>query len=214
MYSTHTKIQNNRTNILGEKHMLEILLLLIIFSLDTLLVSMSYSINKITLSFKSCLIIASICSLSLLFALLISNTFKNFFNPDLGNIISFIILGLLGIYNLVQEKVKAIISKYKNKIVNIYLDQTNADLDNSKNLNCKEAILLSIILSLDSLVGGISIGFMKYNIFLILLESIIINISFINIGSIIGKKLNTIINFNTSYITGIILILLAILKII
>lgn len=193
--------------------MFEIFILLVIFSLDTLFVSISYSIKNIKISLKSTLLISLICLFSLLISLFITNNFKHILNQDIGKIISSIILLILGLYNLFQNKIKKNL-KSKNKIIEIYLDETKADLDNSKNISYKEALLLSTILSLDSLLGGVSIGFMKYNLFYIIILSFILNVLFILCGILIGKNLRNVYNFNTSYISGVILLLIAILKII
>ena len=193
--------------------MFEIFILLVIFSLDTLFVSISYSIKNIKISLKSTLLISLICLFSLLISLFITNNFKHILNQDIGKIISSIILLILGLYNLFQNKIKKNL-KSKNKIIEIYLDETKADLDNSKNISYKEALLLSTILSLDSLLGGVSIGFMKYNLFYIIILSFILNVLFILCGIFIGKNLRNVYNFNTSYISGAILLLIAILKII
>lgn len=193
--------------------MFEIFILLVIFSLDTLFVSISYSIKNIKISLKSTLLISLICLFSLLISLFITNNFKHILNQDIGKIISSIILLILGLYNLFQDKIKKNL-KSKNKIIEIYLDETKADLDNSKNISYKEALLLSTILSLDSLLGGVSIGFMKYNLFYIIILSFILNVLFILCGILIGKNLRNFYNFNTSYISCVILLLIAILKII
>ena len=193
--------------------MFEIFILLVIFSLDTLFVSISYSIKNIKISLKSTLLISLICLFFLLISLFITNNFKHILNQDIGKIISSIILLILGLYNLFQNKIKKNL-KSKNKIIEIYLDETKADLDNSKNISYKEALLLSTILSLDSLLGGVSIGFMKYNLFYIIILSFILNVLFILCGILIGKNLRNVYNFNTSYISGAILLLIAILKII
>ena len=191
--------------------MIQILLLLTVFSLDTLLVSIAYSIKKINISYTSAFIISFISSISLLFALIIGNLFKIFLTPNISNIIGFIFLLILGIHNIFQEKIKNKISKYDNKMVEIYLDETKADLNNSKNLNYKEAILLSIILSIDSLIGGISISFMNHNIIFIIVYLLALNVCFLKLGNYLFKKLDRILNLNTSYISGIILIILAII---
>lgn len=193
--------------------MLEMLILLIIFSIDTLLVCSTYAIRKIKIPLKSILIISFICSISLFISLNISKCLNHIINKNISNIITFIILIMLGLYNIYGDKIKYKLSKKnKNKLIDIFIDETKADLNNSKNLDYKEAIILSVILSFDSLLGGISIGFIKYNIFFVLSLSFLINIIFIILGNILGSKIDKYINFNTSYISGIILIMLGILK--
>lgn len=192
--------------------MLEIFILIILFTIDSFIVSMAYSTKKIKIPNKSLFIIASICSFSLLISLFLSSLISKITMFDLGKYISFIALIILGFYNMFQEEIKGILKyRKKGKFLNIFLDETKADFDNSKILSLKESVFLSIILSLDSLLGGLSIGFMNYNILGVILLSFIANLFFIKSGLLIGEKLIKF-NFDTSYVSGIILILLAISK--
>ena len=186
--------------------MLETILLLIIFCIDLLLVCITYSINKIKIPFKSGLIISSVCCISLIIS--------SIFSSILCNIICFLILLILGLYNIFSDKIKNVLSKNHNKLFQIYVDETKADLNNSKNLNRVEALILSIILSLDSFVGGISIDFTKNNLCFVVFLFFFINIIFIILGNIIGNSVSKYINFNTSYICGILLIIIGIFKLI
>ena len=194
--------------------MLETILLLIIFCIDLLLVCITYSINKIKIPFKSGLIISSVCCISLIISSIFSNLIFNNMNSILCNIICFLTLLILGLYNIFSDKIKNVLSKNHNKLFQIYVDETKADLNNSKNLNRIEALILSIILSLDSFVGGISIDFTKNNLFFVVFLFFFINIIFIILGNIIGNSVSKYINFNTSYICGILLIIIGIFKLI
>ena len=125
----------------------------------------------------------------------------------------FLLLFMLGLYNIFQDKIKNLISNNNdNKLVKVYLDETSADFDDSKNLSFSESIVLALILSFDSLIGGISIGLLHSNQYLILVSVFVINIILFWIGKNIGKKLRNLVNFNLSYISGMIIILIAILK--
>ncbi|MBQ7140492.1 MAG: manganese efflux pump, partial [Bacilli bacterium] len=114
--------------------------------------------------------------------------------------------------NVFQDSIKKLLKNYNNKLINIYLDETKADFNDSKNLNYVEAFNLSLILSFDSLLGGLSIGISYNYILYIIILSFIINLSFLKLGLYIGKKI-TLININTSYISGLILIIISFFKI-
>ena len=83
--------------------MLETILLLIIFCIDLLLVCITYSINKIKIPFKSGLIISSVCCISLIISSIFSNLIFNNMNSILCNIICFLILLILGLYNIFSD---------------------------------------------------------------------------------------------------------------
>lgn len=191
--------------------MLEIIILIIIFSIDVLFVSISYSIKNIKIPFNALLMISFICSFSLLISVLFSYSINCFINNTLKNFISFLILFLMGLYNIFQERIKRLFKDSNNKLLNIYFDETKADFNNSQNLNQREAFNLSLILSIDTLFGGFSIGLVYNYILFITILSFIINIVFLELGFFLGKKIK-LLNINTSYILGIILIILGILK--
>ena len=97
-------------------------------------------------------------------------------------------------------------------MIKIYIDEIKADLDNSKVLNYNEALFLGIALSIDSLATGFSIGLGNVSYLFFLIVPFIMNIISILLGQFIGKKIG--VKFNLSYLNGIILILISLLKLI
>jgi len=193
--------------------MFSIYFIIIMFSIDNFLVSTSYSIKGINISFQYILVICLTNTLSLLLSFIFSDILELFLSDMIIKFIGFIILFSLGIYNMFQGKIKSYFSnKKRNRFINAYLDETKADFDNSKNLGLSETLVLSLILSLDSLIGGISIGIFNLNYIYFLIVMFIINFIFLILGKYIGKYLNQIINFNLSYLCGFIITLVAILK--
>ena len=141
--------------------------------------------------------------------------------------ISFTILTFLGIYYLFESIVKSYLQK-RSKIdrnvkfklfnvwiiINIYIDETKADLDNSKNLSSKEALYLASALSLDSLAIGFGSSLGNINYIHVILLSLIFGMIAIWSGLFIGKNLAKKSKINLSWLAGIILIILAFLKLI
>lgn len=190
--------------------MISLLFIIIMFSIDNFLVSTSYSIKNIDINNKNILIICISNTLSIFISLIFGNVLELFLSETIVKFIGFIILFSLGIYNMFQDEIKKYFSvKKRNKIINVYIDETKADFDNSKNLGLNESLVLSLILSLDSLAGGISIGFLDLNIICILTVAFIINYALLILGKYIGKYLNKYITFNLSYLCGFIIILIA-----
>lgn len=193
--------------------MLSILFLVMIFSFDSFLVSIAYSIKKINISFSYIVLISFVSVISLLFSVHVSKTLMLMLPELFLKMIGFLFLFILGLYNILQDKIKNLLSNNKNnKLVRVYLDETNADFDNSKNLGFSESIVLSFILSLDSLIGGISVGLLNINQYFLLIIVFIINIILFLLGNLIGQKLSNLLNVNLSYISGIMIIVIAILK--
>ncbi len=191
--------------------MFDIFLLIFIFSLDSFLVSIAYSIKKIKINCLCLIIISLVNVLSILFSVYIGIFISLFISKQVLKIISFLILVCLGLYNILDDFIQ---NKFINdsKILKIIIDKSNADLDKSNNISVYEAIILSFVLSIDSFLGSISIGFSNIPILILLIIVFITNLLFLLIGKYLGSKLNSILNINFSYISGIIIILIALLR--
>lgn len=207
--------------------MLETLLLVFVLSLDAFVASVAYGTNRIKIPFLSIAIISTICSGLLAVSLFLGSIVRNIIPGKIAISISFVILLLLGVYYLFEGLIKTYLKKNpsSNKriklrllnlhlILDIYLDETKADFDDSKNLNSKEALYLAVALSIDSLAVGFanSLGDIDY-IFTILLSFLAGIISVVS-GLFIGRRLVNTIKVDLSWLSGVILIALAILKLV
>ncbi|SDZ10543.1 putative sporulation protein YtaF [Proteiniborus ethanoligenes] len=207
--------------------MLETLLLVFVLSLDAFVASVAYGTNRIKIPFLSISIISTICSGLLAVSLFLGSIVRNIIPGKIAISISFVILLLLGVYYLFEGLIKTYLKKNpsSNKriklrllnlhlILDIYLDETKADFDDSKNLNSKEALYLAVALSIDSLAVGFanSLGDIDY-IFTILLSFLAGIISVVS-GLFIGRRLVNTIKVDLSWLSGVILIALAILKLV
>ena len=97
-------------------------------------------------------------------------------------------------------------------IIDIYIDETKADLDNSKTISLNEALYLAIALSIDSIAIGFGTGIGNINYFAVVILSLIWDIIAIWSGLFLGEKFIEKINVDLSWLSGILLILLAFLK--
>ena len=134
-----------------------------------------------------------------------------FINPYALKFICFAILFLLGLYNIFQDNIKVLFSKSNIKLLRIFSDETLTDIDKSCNLELKESLFLAFVLSFDSLFGGFVINFVN-NYLLLVLFIFLLNILFISIGLNLGNKISNIISIKTSYITGILIIIISIIN--
>ncbi len=205
--------------------MIETLLLVFTLSLDAFIASIAYGTNEIKMPFTSISIINITCTSFLAFSLFLGSMVKKVIPENITLFASFIILMLLGVFYLFQSLFKSSILKtsisnkkiklrISNLIINIYIDETSADLNKSKNLNPKEALYLATALSLDSLAIGFSSSLTDINYAQIIFFSLFADMVAVWSGLLIGRKLVEKSNFNISWLSGIILIILAIMKII
>lgn len=205
--------------------MTEVLLLVFALSLDAFVASIAYGTNNIKIPLVSVAIINIACSSILTISLFLGLIIKGLIPGNATSIISFLILMLLGIFYLFQSLIKAYIIKVSNLnkevrlkmadlIINIYVDETNADFDNSKNLSPKEALYLGIALSLDSLAVGFGSSLGDINYIQVIFLSLCFGMVAIWLGMFIGKKIVEKSNINISWLSGVILIILAVMKLV
>jgi putative sporulation protein YtaF len=206
--------------------MLESLLLVSSLCIDSFVASIAYGTSKIHIPNISKIIINLVCTLTLACSLLIGSILKSFLPSNLPVILGFFLLMLLGIYRLFESIFKSYISKYSRSdkpltfkifdfkfILQVYADEIKADFDNSKSLNIKESFYLGLALSLDSLAVGIGSSLCNVNYFEVLILCFIIGLISVSFGSFLGKKFAQKLNLNLSWLSGALLILLAILRI-
>jgi putative sporulation protein YtaF len=206
--------------------MLESLLLVSSLCIDSFVASIAYGTSKIHIPHISKIIINLVCTITLACSLLIGSILKSFLPSNLPVILGFFLLMLLGIYRLFESIFKSYISKYSRSdkpltfkifdfkfILQVYADEIKADFDNSKSLNIKESFYLGLALSLDSLAVGIGSSLCNVNYFEVLILCFIIGLISVSFGSFLGKKFAQNLNLNLSWLSGALLILLAILRI-
>lgn len=205
--------------------MVETLLLVFTLSLDAFVASIAYGTNEIKVPFVSIAIINITCSSLLAFSLFLGSIVKKIIPEGITLLISFLTLMLLGIFYLFQGLIKSHIAKTpaSNKevklkvsdlIISIYIDETNADFNNSKNLSPKESLYLATALSLDSLAIGFSSSLAGINYIQVIFFSLLYGVIAIQLGLLIGRKLVEKSDINISWLSGAILMILAITKII
>lgn len=204
---------------------LEAVMLVSALSMDAFVASFAYGTNKIKIPFRSVAVISVICSSILAAALLLGGAVRSVIPPYLTGIICFIILFLLGIVKLCDSTVKSLIRKKKNMhkelafsllhlnfILNIYADPEEADSDMSKILSPGEAASLAVALSLDGLAVGFGAALAKVNPVQIVGISLVTSIIAVMSGCFVGNKIAEKVSLNLSWLSGVMLMILALLK--
>ena len=191
-------------------------LLVLIVVIDAFFVSFSYGSQGIRIPWSSALLISGVSTVFLVLSSL------GQLSREVAVWLSFGILFLLGCLELFQNGLKAALRKRADAVrqlsfrwsgiafaVTVYLDETKADADCSKNLSPKEALLLGVILSLDALGAGFGCGLSDHDLPLLCGLSLLMHLAVILLGQRFGKKTAGKLPKPLLNLNGVLLILLA-----
>lgn len=205
------------------------ILLAISTSIDSFGIGITYGVKNTKISLPAILILIiisiSITSLSLCFGNILLLLLPDFILYFLG---SFLLI-LMGVFIIFQSiyKPKKLKKKDSSKktyhffieslglTIQIIKDPISSDLDNSKNIDWKEALYLGIALSIDSFCIAISGTFLGINSFIFPIMVASFQIIFISFGKFVGKNFIKLLNISDnmcSILSGILLIFIGIAK--
>ncbi|MCL1900926.1 MAG: sporulation membrane protein YtaF [Firmicutes bacterium] len=198
-------------------------------SVDCLVAGLAYGSDKIKIPFVSGLIINLICSGILAISLFLGGLIGDYIPQEITLIIACSILIFMGLHKLISSVLKAVFKKKEHSpkeikfslfgfqfTLKICRPPQDYDTDKNKILSPKEAAFLAVALSIDGLAAGISAGlaFSGFAFYLtIIIISFIPDFLFLYAGHFVGNKIARKIPINLSFVSGLLLILLALLKI-
>ena len=210
------------------------LFLAISSSIDSFGIGITYGIRNTKISNLAKFILFIISFVVSLFAVYLGDFLKDLLPDNIANYIGAFLLILLGGFVLFQALRKNIVKdnkiyeevfsepkiyrffiKFLGITIQIIKDPISSDLDKSNLIDGKEAIFLGVALSLDSFAIGISSGILGIHSLLFPILVSVFQLLFISFGNSIGYFLN---NFNKipeyiwSIISGILLIVIGIVK--
>lgn len=201
------------------------ILLVLAVVLDGFTACFAYGVNRIKIPLLSAVLISLMGTGMLMLSLGAADWVGNYLPIHTCKAISFSVLFLIGLCNLFQNSVKAVLQKARDNskkmsfrwsgisfMLSICLDETKADADCSKVLSSKEALALGTALSIDSLATGFGSGLMGQNYLLILLLSLSLHMAAILLGHFLGEKVSKGKHLQLEWLGGVILILLAIFR--
>jgi putative sporulation protein YtaF len=204
-------------------YILQDILLVLAVSTDALIAAFSFGSGKIRIPPLSALIISIICTAILTGSILLSTIIGGFIPEKLCRAVGAAILTIMGTVSLFQNMLKSALRKRQGEgglkfrffnidfVICVYLDETKADCDCSKNLSAKEAVTLALALSADSLASGFGAGLGSANIVRIAAASLAAGLGSIALGSFLGQKASCR-KPELSWLSGAILILLGLFK--
>lgn len=194
-------------------------------SIDAFVASFSYGSNRIKMPFLSVQIINLVCGVILGLSLFAGHFFQQYIPASLTTMLSFGILFVLGIIKILDSTIKSLIRKYTGLkkeirfsmlslkfIFSIYADPEQADADCSKRISPVEAVSLAVALSLDGAAVGFGAALGNANVLAVFLCSLVTDTAALMLGSYVGNKLAGKLPFNVSWLSGFLLIVLALFR--
>lgn len=203
-------------------HIIYTLCIALVNNLDNITVRIAYSIRGIKITTLKNLWISVITFIISSFAAFSGSMISKAFNKNISSILSMILLVAIGLWVILEpylkkkEKHKAEIKTNENgNMYNIIKEPEMADVDNSKDIDYKEATFLGIALSINNIGGGLSAGMIGLNSLFVGFFSAVISFLAILAGNYITEFFNKWnLGKKATIIAGIILILIGIKQII
>lgn len=205
--------------------LLESLMLAVALSTDAFVASFAYGTNKIHIPLSSVAVINVICSVMLAISLFLGSLLRPFLPGHLTGIICFCILFILGIVRLCDSTIKAFIRRHSKLhkqfafsalhlsfILYVYADPEQADSDQSKILSPAEAASLALAVSLDSLAVGFGSALSNINWLQTITATFLCGLFAVFMGCFIGNKIAEKLSLDLSWLSGLLLMVLAVMK--
>ena len=196
-------------------------------SVDALFASFAYGSRKIRIPVRSLLLISFLCSGVLGLTLFLGVRMAAFIDEGVAAWLSFGILFCLGMGRIFDSWLKAWIRKrgpsnseirlrvfHLKFILQVYIDPPAADVDGSRSLSVGEAGALAIALSLDAVAAGLGIGLGGANVLPVTIIKFFMTMVAVFVGCKLGGKLAAKVQKDLSWLSGGLLILLAVLQIV
>ena len=202
-------------------------LLALALSIDALAAAFAYGNQKVKIPISYILIVSVVCSSLLAISICFGKLLKGLMSLSFSRSLCFAILMILGIIKLFEFAIKAFIKKKRvlhssigfsfaslHFILDIYADPMEADRDASNSLSLGEAIALAVALSLDGLVAGFGFSVSSEGVLPLVIISFVFGFLALKVGELLGRKLAKRSSLDLSFVSGILLIVLAIFKLI
>ena len=204
---------------------LAVFLLVTAVSADAFAASFAYGMGGIRIPAASLAVITGVSTAMLLLSLLLGGVLRPFLPPGLTRALASGILLLLGLAKLFDCSLKVFLRRHTTVrrewkvagfelrfILNVYANPEEADSDHSRSLSPREAAPLAAALSLDGLAAGFGAGLAAVSFLAAALLSLGIGALSVLLGSSLGRKAAQKLPFDLSWLGGVLLLALAVMK--
>ena len=197
------------------------LLLVLALSIDALIASLAYGANNIHIALAPAAVISGVGTACLGLSLLAGGIIRQAVPPAVCSGISFGLRFLVGLVTLFEGLFKNYLRRRRGAkqvsfemqgirfVLDVFLDETKADSDDSKDLSVRESLYLAAALSVDSLASGLGSGLSDIPIFLTIAIYAVIQFIVVLAGFHLGKRLHGKTTPDLSPLSGILLMIVA-----
>ena len=199
-----------------------LLIFLTAVSLDSLTAGFSYGTKKVRIEILSLLLLACVPSVFITAAGSIGSLIGSLFPAGVLPLLSFSILFVIGGAKLLESLIRHLAKKHPgliesrgckikqiNIIFTVYLSPEEANRTDLQVLSAKEALLLSLALSLDSVLAGMAFTASAIPWLTLLLSAILFHLLLFLAGYTLGRLLSRVLHIDLSWLSGLCLLLLA-----
>lgn len=198
--------------------MLKEIFIAFIVSIDTYLAAAAYCNNGIRIPLLSGAVISSFSAVVIGISVKFSSELGNMVPPSVFHICGVIVLCLIGLLMIFKSIVREAVKKISRKggislktdkgslVVRLYLDDTAADVDHSKQISVTEAFTIALASSMDSAVTGIGTGSSGVNFITVSLMTFLFGSFALFMGNVTGKKISSL-DHDLSWVGGVLLII-------
>lgn len=179
---------------------LEILFLVTAVSVDAFAAGFTYGVSKIKVPFSSVLIVTGVSSLVLGFSMAAGSLICNLIPGNMTRYVSFVILFVIGTVKLFDRS--------------SHEEAEQADKNQDAFVSAEEAAVLGAALSLDSLAAGVGAGVRASQIPAAFLLSFLVGALAVEAGGLLGRLISARCQSNLCWVSGILLIILAFMKLV
>jgi len=196
------------------------LILSLIVSVDTYLAAAALCNSAISIPLRSAMLINAVSAAVLGISIKISSLLGNILPAYLFHKCGAALLTAIGLLTIFKSLVRSITRKLSQNggislktgkgslVVRLYLDDTAADIDNSKMLSPPEAFALALASSLDSAATGLGSGSSGIEPMTVTAAAFICGCAALFFGSLTGRYISKL-DHDLSWIGGVLLIVFA-----
>ncbi len=203
--------------------LIEAFVLSLAISIDTFVAGFGYGLSNIKVPLRSAVFIVFINTIILGISVLLGHLLGGIISTDFAKWFSFGLLLAIGIFKFFSELFKLWLNKKVDKhldikmfhfhlILNVMADSNSADIDKNKILTVPEAVSIALVLSIDQIGVGLSHGVSNLYPYILVIFNIFSCFCASLLGTKLGKKISSHIKINLSWLSGLILIILAVVK--
>ncbi len=192
-------------------------------SIDSLTAGLTYGTGRVHIKPPAYFILTGIPAVFVATANRISSRIALLFPSSVLPVLSFILLAFIGLSKLSESLIRRLARKHPSLernwgcrikqihiVFTVYLSPEDANREDLQVLSPKEALLLSLALSLDSVLAGMAFSAGTLSFTSLLLFSALFNLLFFSAGYGFGHLVSTVLHVDLSWLSGLFLLFLAI----